>query len=97
VDGKRVCSSDASYGTSPEYVQKTPMANTQSATEHISIMTACVNEKMAIKHMIKGQTWKLRAEYDYDKNKGVLHHSGKQDNVMGIAVMFVRVKDQPKA
>jgi hypothetical protein len=62
VDGKRVCSSDASYGGTPEYVQKTPMANTESATVHISDMTACVNDKMAVKQMIKGQTWKLKGK-----------------------------------
>jgi hypothetical protein len=92
VDGKRVCNSEASYGDTPEYVQKAPMGHPNSATEHLSRMTACVDDKMAVKKLARGQTWKLRAEYDYDKNKGVLHENGKQGNVMGIAIMYVGLK-----
>jgi Stress up-regulated Nod 19 len=92
VDGKRVCNSDASYGTSPEFVSKMKMGNANSATEHISDMTSCVNEKMGITKLVKGQTWKLKAEYDYVKNKGNVHENGKQSNVMGIAIMWVKVK-----
>jgi hypothetical protein len=91
VDGKRICSSDASYGTSPEFVSRQKMGNPNSATEHISDMTACVNGKMGVSKLVKGQTWKLRAEYDYAKNKGSVHENGKQSNVMGIAIMWVKV------
>jgi hypothetical protein len=68
------------------------MGNQNSATEHISKMSLCTNDKFADKKLVKGQKWKLRAEYDYNKNKGNRHGDGKQANVMGIAIMFVRVK-----
>jgi len=92
VDGKLACNSEASYGGSPEYVQQKAM-HTGSATEHISKMTLCVKDKFKVKKLVKGQQWKLRAEYDYNKNKGMMHGDGKQSTVMGIAIMFVRVKN----
>ena len=92
VDGKRACTSEASYGGSPEYVQKTAMGHKNSATVHLSKMSLCVNDKLMVKKLVKGQNWRLRAEYDYGKNKGNRHGDGKQANVMGIAIMFVRVK-----
>lgn len=70
--------------------------HTGSATEHISKMTLCVNDNMTVKKMQKGQKWKLRAEYDYNKNKGMLHEKGKQSTVMGISIMFVRIPNAPK-
>jgi len=91
VNGKRVCSSEARYGESAGYVQKTPMGNPAGAIEHISSMSACIDDKMGVKNLVKGQTWKLRAEYDYNHNKGNLHENGKQENVMGIAIMFVKL------
>jgi hypothetical protein len=91
VDGKKVCSSDATYGGSPEYIQKTSM-HTNSALEHISKMSLCVGPKFELAEMKKGQKWNLKAEYDYTKNKGMIHGDGKQSTVMGIAIMYVRVK-----
>jgi hypothetical protein len=93
VNGKQVCNSEATYGGSPEYIQKTSMhANTKSATIHISKMSLCVGDKFTEKNLVKGQKWKLRAEYDYKKNLGMLHGDGKQSTVMGIAIMYVRLK-----
>lgn len=63
-----------------------------SATEHISKMSLCVGDALPVKKLQKGQKWKLRAEYDYNKNKGMLHEKGKQATVMGISIMYVRVK-----
>jgi hypothetical protein len=91
VDGKQVCSSEASYGGSPEYVQKTSM-HKNSATEHISKMSLCMGDALGQKELKKGQQWQLRADYDYTKNKGMIHGDGKQSTVMGIAIMYVRVK-----
>lgn len=62
-----------------------------SATEHISKMSLCVGDSMTVKKLQKGQKWKLRAEYDYNKNKGMIHEKGKQSTVMGISIMFVRI------
>jgi hypothetical protein len=92
VDGKMVCNSEATYGGSPEYVQKTAMGNRNSATEHISKMSLCVKDTLFVKKLQKGQKWKLKAVYDYNKNKGNRHGNGKQANVMGISIMFVRIK-----
>ncbi|QDS68047.1 hypothetical protein FKW77_009716 [Venturia effusa] len=93
VDGTRACSSEASYGGSPEYVAKTAM-HEGSATEHISKMSLCVGDTLPVKKLARGQKWRLRAEYDYNKNKGMVHGGGKQSTVMGISIMFVRI---PKA
>ncbi|KAF2428039.1 hypothetical protein EJ08DRAFT_719738 [Tothia fuscella] len=93
VDGKQVCNSEAKYGETKEYVQAKAMhANPNSATEHISSMSVCMGPKFLQKDLVKGQKWKLRAEYDYNKNKGMMHGNGKQSTVMGIAIMYVRVK-----
>ncbi|KAE9963396.1 hypothetical protein BLS_009335 [Venturia inaequalis] len=90
VDGQQACNSEASYGGSPEYIAKTAM-HPGSATEHISKMSLCVGDSMTVKKLQKGQKWKLRAEYDYNKNKGMIHEKGKQSTVMGISIMFVRI------
>jgi hypothetical protein len=93
VDGKRVCNSEASYGTSPEFISKSEgMAHKESATHHVSKMSLCVGDKFTDKKLVKGQKWRLRVEYDYAKDKGMTHTNGKQSNVMGIAIMYVRVK-----
>jgi Stress up-regulated Nod 19 len=90
-DGKVACNSTASYGGKPEYFSKHPMAH-GSATEHISKMKVCAGENVGVIKMVKGQSWNLKAIYNYDMNKGDLHGDGKQANVMGIAIMFVREK-----
>lgn len=91
VDGKVVCDSDATYGGSPEYIQAAPMGHKESAVSHISKMKVCMNESFALKKLVKGQVWTLKALYDYDKVKGMLHDDGKQSTIMGIAIMYVRV------
>jgi hypothetical protein len=63
-----------------------------SATEHISKMSICVNKDLMVKQMTKGQKWKLTANYDYNKNKGMVHAGGKQSTIMGISILYVRVK-----
>jgi hypothetical protein len=93
VNGKGVvCNSVATYGGSPEYVQKKAMGHAHSATEHISKMSICGGNKLGVKELKKGQVWNLKAYYDYTKYKGMLHGDGKQSTVMGIAIMYVRVK-----
>jgi hypothetical protein len=92
ADGKMVCDSEATYGGSPEYVSKAAMGSQDSATQHISKMSLCVKDKLHVKKLVKGQKWKLKAVYDYKKNKGNRHGNGKQSNVMGISIMFVRLR-----
>lgn len=91
VDGKLACDSEAKYGEKPEFVAKKAM-HPGSALEHVSSMSICVNDKLLVKQMTKGQKWKLTVDYDYNKNKGMVHEGGKQSSVMGIAIMYVRVK-----
>jgi hypothetical protein len=95
IDGKTACNSTATYGGKPEYYSKHAM-HEGSATEHLSAMKVCAGENVGVKEVKKGQKWNLKAIYDYDRNKGDLHDSGKQANIMGIAIVFVREKKQDK-
>lgn len=53
----------------------------------------CINDRLGIKELKKGQSWVLKAHYDYQKNKGDLNDAGKQEPIMGIAIMYVKVKE----
>jgi hypothetical protein len=96
VDEKPACNSVASYGTSPEFVQKILPAGGHShggAMEHISKMTMCSPENgLGVLEVKKGQKWVLKADYDYGKFKGMTNKRGTQDTIMGIAMMYVELK-----
>jgi hypothetical protein len=94
VDGQNVCTSVAGYGERPEFVAKSSVGHGGGATVHLSSMTLCSPNAgtMKVRRVSKSQRWQLRAEYDYGKNKGNHHGDGKQANVMGIAIMYVRLK-----
>jgi len=68
------------------------MGHKDSATKHISKMTVCMNDTFKLKKLEIGQVWTLKALYDYDKAKGNLNDAGKQNSIMGIAIMYVRTK-----
>jgi hypothetical protein len=91
ADGKLACNSEARYAESPEFVSMHEHPK-GSATKHISTMSLCVNDRLHVKELRKGQRWVLKADYDYNLAKGDLMESGRQDSVMGIAIMYVRVK-----
>jgi hypothetical protein len=101
VDGKATCTNPAKYGTKPEWIQK-PMAggHGHGATLHISDMAPCYGAEFPNKEVTPGQKWTLVANYDFDKNKGNVHEDKlpdgtmkiTPDEVMGIAITFVRVK-----
>jgi len=57
--------------------------------EHIVAMSACDGAQMG-KYLKKGQKWDLRAYYDYDKHPGMKHDNGKQENVMGISILYIK-------
>jgi hypothetical protein len=61
-----------------------------ASVEHITSMTACFSDTLGIKQLKKGQKWDLEAFYDYSKHGGMLHENGKQENVMGISIMYVK-------
>jgi len=94
VEGENTCTNTASYGTKPEYVQKTAMGHhANGALTHISDMKVCHGESLPKKQMKVGQTWGISADYDFGKYKGMKHDDGSWDEVMGIAITFVRVKN----
>jgi hypothetical protein len=73
ISGKMVCDSIATYGGSPEYVEKHAMGHKDSATKHISSMSVCMGPTLNQKQLKRGQVWTLKAFYDYDKNKGIIY------------------------
>jgi hypothetical protein len=95
VDGQISCDSAATYGGSPEYIEK-PSASGHShghggSMKHISKMSQCFGDSLRYQSVQPGQKWELRALYDYKKNNGMVHADGKQDHVMGIAIAWVQV------
>ncbi|KAF2671815.1 hypothetical protein BT63DRAFT_452322 [Microthyrium microscopicum] len=105
VDGKVACDSKAGYGEKPEYVsapgghamgKSSKPAEGHSHAEpgkpHISSMIACYRGMDELKEtkMTVGQSWTVEAHYDYSQFAGATHPSGLQENVMGIALMYVR-------
>ncbi|KAF2666211.1 hypothetical protein BT63DRAFT_53020 [Microthyrium microscopicum] len=89
VNGKPVCTSNAEYGSRPEYIAS-PEAIAQGASKssHISRYTPCI----AIGDIKKGDKLKLTADYDFVKWKPSLNKIGAQSHVMGVAMLFVEVK-----
>lgn len=59
---------------------------------HISSMVLCWKGKQELKtpQIKTGQTWTVEAQYDYQKFAGATHPNGQQENVMGIAVVWVK-------
>jgi hypothetical protein len=60
--------------------------------KHISKMVLCVkgSSDLKVDRMVAGQYWTVEAEYDYSKFAGAKHSSGLQENVMGIALVYIR-------
>jgi hypothetical protein len=58
--------------------------------EHITSMSGCNGDTLSIKRLQKGQVWELEGFYDYDKHPGMKHDNGRQESIMGIAMMFVK-------
>jgi len=93
VDGKYRCENYAKYGTTPDYVQKSSDgAHGHGGMNHISEMKACHSAEIPVKQMTKGQVWSLTADYDFDKFPGMMREDKSWDEVMGIAITFVRRK-----
>jgi hypothetical protein len=101
VDGKQVCDSVAKYGAGKAGMGGGAMAGmgggsastsapSIASVEHITSMSACTGDSLGIKQLKKGQKWELEAFYDYAKHNGMTHENGKQENVMGISIMYVK-------
>jgi hypothetical protein len=99
---KLSCDSDALYGTRPEFVSPDPSklaspvagghSHGGSQAKHISEQPSCYGRSMAARSMAKGDAWSLKAHYDFAVNNGMMNENGEFDEVMGIAIMFVRLK-----
>jgi hypothetical protein len=79
-----------------------------SGGKHIIAMTICSENKMGLKNypitpldiktLKKGQSWALRAYYDYNTYPGMKKgNTQTMSNVMGIAVMYVKTTQKRKA
>jgi hypothetical protein len=92
VDGKATCSSNATYGGKPEYIQKSATgSHGHGALTHISEMGTCHGGLFPHSRLQKNQSWYMKAEYDLDQFKGMKHEDGSWDEVMGITLVFVRI------
>jgi hypothetical protein len=104
ADGKLVCDSKAGYGEKPEFVSgHGGMTSSSSAAKgghghgeagkpHISSMVLCWKGKDDLKQpqIRSGQMWSVEAQYNYKEFTGATHPNGQQENVMGIAVVWVK-------
>ena len=59
---------------------------------HISSMVLCWKGKdeLKIPEIKSGQSWTVEAQYDYKQFAGATHPNGQQENVMGIAVVWIK-------
>ncbi|KAE9980530.1 hypothetical protein EG328_000266 [Venturia inaequalis] len=93
ADGETICDSSANYGETPDYINApTAMKIPGSAEKHISSQTTCDPAKMKTRQMKKGQKWEITANYDFDKFTPMLDVGGEMEPVMGLSLMYVRVK-----
>ncbi|QDS72079.1 hypothetical protein FKW77_003155 [Venturia effusa] len=97
VAGQDNCVSKAGYGEKPEFIFKkmTMGAAAGMAEKHISSMSACYFNEQKVTQLLKSQSWQIKGNYDYDKFEGN-KDDGKQSSVMGIALMYVAMKDTAK-
>jgi hypothetical protein len=67
--------------------------------QHIIAMSVCGSmaghngspmSPLKVAKVVKGQSWKIQAYYDYKQFMGMKNNRGGMDTVMGIAIMFVR-------
>jgi hypothetical protein len=87
------CASSARYGESSEYIFKgRKMENgEQVAEKHISSMSLCFYDQVKNRKLDPKKPWVLTADYDYAKFEGNKDEEGKQQSIMGIAIMFAEV------
>jgi hypothetical protein len=66
--------------------------HSDSGKPHISSMVLCWKgkEELKLPQIKTGQVWTIEAQYDYKQFTGATHPDGKQENVMGIGVVWVK-------
>jgi hypothetical protein len=63
----QLCTSVPKYGETPAYIfQGTLSGQDKIVKEHISSMPGCAVENFQVKELARGQSWKIKAHYDYD-------------------------------
>jgi len=82
-------------------------AHSHAGGQHIIAMSICADNKagaldiplspLGIKTLKKGQSWVLRAYYDYSLHPGMKKNSGGQSTVMGISIMYAKTANKRKA
>jgi hypothetical protein len=95
VDGVTACVSTAQYGRKPEYISNMsssmpgmgPMDG-HGKMKHISDINLCGGDYLTRKRIKKGETWTIKATYDFDQNPGMKNKDGGWDEVMGIIVTY---------
>ncbi|KAF1984073.1 hypothetical protein K402DRAFT_396007 [Aulographum hederae CBS 113979] len=87
-NGQAICESKTSYGTKSGY---TPGAQALSLgaqnISHISNVSPC----LSLGKVKQGDSLMLKASYDFDKYKPALNKIGESSEVMGVAMMFVKI------
>jgi hypothetical protein len=68
--------------------------------QHIIAMSICADNKskvkdipispLAVNKVTKGQSWVLRAYYDYNAHPGMKNNWGGMSTVMGISIMYAK-------
>jgi hypothetical protein len=97
-NNRTVCSTPASYGTTPLYVSppmeltpgqlKAAPAMKGMSMKHISNMPVCYDADSMGKLNI-GDTVEMTGSYDYKKHPAMLTDKGKPSDVMVISIMYV--------
>jgi hypothetical protein len=91
---QQVCNSVAKYGETSRYIYhaaNNSTAENMLAERHISSMSTCFNQMMPVRKLEKSQSWILKGNYDYDRFAGNTEKDGTQQDIMGLALMYVAV------
>ena len=60
---------------------------------HISNMSSCSD----VGRMKEGQTWSVRAEYNFSKHTGMIQADGTKEAIVGTAILYVSQKNEEDA
>ncbi|KAF2665461.1 hypothetical protein BT63DRAFT_417021 [Microthyrium microscopicum] len=66
--------------------------HSMGAGKHISVQKACYGPSLLEKTLKIGQTVAMSGYYDYNKYPGQVHEDGKPDEVMGLGIVYYRVR-----
>jgi hypothetical protein len=76
------------------------MPGMKMSSQHIIAMSICADNTaglkelpispLGLKQLKKGQSWTLRAYYDYTKHSGMKNNWGGQSTVMGISIFYTK-------